>query len=379
MHVLHAAVGEIAAGIDVEQRRHGRIPPRGNVVGLDSALDQVALDAVTQDHMQGIGEFVRVDANETGLHAGEPAMQVVRREGRLVAEVRHHARREQADERAAQADLHFKAEALAFVNAGAPRPGHRLSQPVARQVLFIAPMAGLVDDAPQASHKTILAIARGEAGIFRYAAAKRMRAFVQTAGAEIKTQQRHHLEANGVLRRPRKWTDRRHHCFAGLFLAHLSYQIGQPLLQVAEQRVEYLTGHAGFVVVHQRVVGLQAGVIGQALRLFARELQYVAEIFQEARPMVGRALRAPGVFATRPGERLGLHQRLGQRIGGSPIAANFAQVCALEIVQRLALRTVEIRRQLRVGANAVQQAVHFGHRVCTGGIAVGRHQCRAIP
>ena len=74
MHVLQAAIGEVAARIDIEQRCHRRIPARGNVFGVDMAFDQIAFDLVSQDDVQWIGQFVRFNTDESGLHARQPAI-----------------------------------------------------------------------------------------------------------------------------------------------------------------------------------------------------------------------------------------------------------------------------------------------------------------
>ena len=44
------------------------------------------------------------------------------------------------------------------------------------------------------------------------------------------------------------------------------------------------------------------------------------------------------------------------------------------IVERLNFRTLKIHRQLRIGANTMQQAIHLGHRTGARRIAIQRHQ-----
>ena len=83
---------------------------------------------------------------------GQPAEQrgmalEVRRVGRRCS---LHQRRQAVHEAGVAAELHLEAQRLAFVHRHRTRLGHRLAQPVARQVLLVAAVAGLVDRAEQA-------------------------------------------------------------------------------------------------------------------------------------------------------------------------------------------------------------------------------------
>ena len=222
--------------------------------------------------------------------------------------MRSHARRKQADKRARQADLHFKTQALTFVDRRAARPSHRLPEPVARQVLFIAAVAGFMHRAPETADKTVFPIARGEARVFRRATAKRMSAFVETARIEIEAEQLHRLQAHRILRGFGERPKRRDNTFARLFFTNLSHQRRQPGLQIAEQLVHHRAGHAGFMDVHQGVVHAESPLVGQMSGFFAFEREYFAEILKKPAPIIGGPLRLPRMFAARIGERLRLHE-----------------------------------------------------------------------
>ena len=100
MHVLHAAVVEVAAGVEAEHRLHLSVPEAGDVLALDLALDERLLDLVAQDHVQRIGAFVRGNADAVGgLHAREQAVEVAGLERGLVAVRLPEHRREQSHER----------------------------------------------------------------------------------------------------------------------------------------------------------------------------------------------------------------------------------------------------------------------------------------
>ena len=185
--------------------------------------------------------------------------------------------------------------------------------------------------------------------------------------------------AQRTLRGLRERAGRRRHHFVRLLVAHLRDEAGQPLLQVAEDTVDLGAGRAGFVLVHQGVVGREAGLVGQALRHLATKPQHLAKIFEKAGPVVRRPLRAPGVLAARACKRRGLDQRLRQCIGRSPIAPDLAEVGVRMRVEGLGGSTLQQIDELRVGAHAVQQTFHLGHRVGTRIVALGRHHRGLVP
>ena len=74
---------------------------------------------------------------------------------RLLAEGGLDHRRQTADETRVAAELHLEAQALALVQRHRARLGQRLAQPLARQVLLVAAMAGLVHRAHQAAEEAV--------------------------------------------------------------------------------------------------------------------------------------------------------------------------------------------------------------------------------
>ena len=255
----------------------------------------------------------------------------------------------------------------------------RLAQPLARQVLLVAAVAGFVHRAHQAAQEAVERKTRGHAHVFRHATAEGVGAHIQPAGLEIEAQDPHHLLAQPALAVQRERAHRVQGRVLRLALTHRADQAGQPLPHLAEDLIHPRAGHAGLEVVHQRVVTRQAGALGQQRGPFACQRQHRAEVDQKARPVVGRALAAPGVFAARGGDLLALHQVLGQRGGAPPVAADLAQVGALFVAQRLLRGTLDLLAQRRVGAQAVQQRRHLGHRRRAGLVALAGHVGGLVP
>ena len=113
--------------------------------------------------------------------------------------------------------------------------------------------------------------------------------------------------------------------------------------------------------------------------MFAGALQDLAKINQKAGPIVGGSLAAPGVFAARVGQGLRRHQARGQCVGVAPVATHLTQILLLKFAQWFIGGVIEIGSQAGIGADAVQQAIHLGHRVRPGVVAAGGHQRRMIP
>ena len=118
-------------------------------------------------------------------------VQVARCQCGLLAQGLHHQRCQPVDEAWMAAQLHLEAQALAFVQSHRAGVGHRLAQPLARQVLLVTAMAGLVHRAHQAAQEVVLAKARGHAHVLGHAAAEGVGADIQPAGIEIEAQQAH--------------------------------------------------------------------------------------------------------------------------------------------------------------------------------------------
>mmetsp|Transcript_15092 Transcript_15092/g.41424 ORF Transcript_15092/g.41424 Transcript_15092/m.41424 type:complete len:429 (-) Transcript_15092:1778-3064(-) len=313
------------------------------------------------------------------LHPGQQPVQVAGLEGGLVAEVLHQQRREQAGKGRVAAQLHLEAQALALVEAHRAGTGDGLAEQLARQTLLVAAVSGLVDRAHQRRQEAVLAVARRHAYVLGHAAAEGVGAFVQPPGLEVEAHQPHRVQAQGLLRGGREGARGLDDRLARLLGRHIADQARQPLPQRCEHALDLGGAHAGLVEVQQRVVLRQAGALRQALGLLARQLQDFAQIGRKAGPVIGRPLRAPGMLATVVGQALGFHQRLRQRVGGAPGAADLAQVGALGVIQRLGRRGVQQAGQRRVGGELVQQAVHLGQGQAACLIALGRHVRGLVP
>ena len=297
MHILQRAVAEIAAGVQAQQFLHLGVPECGNVFGFDLAFNQRPLDFIAQDDVRGVGHFVGIDADQAGLHTRHQAVQVGGFKRRLVAEGLADQRRQLLHEAGMAAQLHLKAQALAFMQGHRSRVRHRLAEPVARQVLLIAAVAGFMHGSHQAAQEVVFAEARGHAHILGHATAERVRADVEPAGFKVKAQEPHDLLTQHPLRRQREGADGGHHRLGRLARGDLLDQAWQPLPDFTEHAVHVGAGHARLKAVHHRVVLSHAIQLRQQLGLFAAGGQHVAEVLDEAFPVVGRALRAPGVFA----------------------------------------------------------------------------------
>ena len=182
------------------------------------------------------------------------------------------------------------------------RDADRLPQPLARQILLEACVAGFVNRAHQALHEIVFAVTRGEADVFGYAAGKRMRAFVESSAVEIEAQLFHHIKVHRALCRHGEWACGCDYSFVALFVLYFCDELRQPLFDLAEDAVDIGRSHTGFKAIHQRVVARETAVVGEQFRFFARQAHYVAKVLQKAAPVVGGALTAPRVFTFSPGQ-----------------------------------------------------------------------------
>jgi hypothetical protein len=166
--------------------------------------------------------------------------------------------------------------------------------------------------------------------------------------------------AQRALRVDRERPLRRDHGLAGLARLHVADQPGS---HCAGRRTRGRpgAGHAGLEAVHQRVVGAQAGLLRQQ-RASSRPWPAPRGSWPGSRPSRwpgagcarrARSARWPAAGAA-PAPRAAHWWRA--------IRAHLAQVGALHVVQRLAARRAASWRQRGVGAHAVQQRGHLGHR-----------------
>ena len=290
-----------------------------------------------------------------------------------------HQRRDESDKTGVTAQLHLKAQTLALVQTHRACLPHRLAEPRAWQVLLVAAVSCFVHGAHQAAEEIVCTEPCGHAHVFGHTAAKRMCAHVQTPGFKVEAQAPHHGFTQAALRRHRKRPDRFNERFARLFGRDTLNEPGQPLANFTKHMVQLRGGHAGLELVEQGVVARHPGLVGQQLRCLPGERQDLAKVAHKTRPVVGRALLAPSVFATRRGQLQLGHQGFGQGIAGAPLAADLAQVGTLKLVQWLLLGQAQLTGQLRCGAHAVQQGRHLGHCSSTCLVALGRHVGSSVP
>ncbi|MNN74562.1 hypothetical protein D3C81_1907720 [compost metagenome] len=80
------------------------------------------------------------------------------------------------------------------MDGGGARQSDGLAEPVARQILLIARMAGFVHHAKQGAQQLVFIVTGGDAHVFRHAAAERMGADVETPGVKIEAQHFHRFQ-----------------------------------------------------------------------------------------------------------------------------------------------------------------------------------------
>ncbi len=221
MNILHAAIPVVAGRAQPQPLLHLRIPQLGNVGHLDAPLDEIALQLITQDDVSRISHLIRIDPDQARFDPVVKARQVRRRERRLLAEMGADARSNERQERRVVAKLHLAKQALTLVDGHGARLTRRLAQPLARQPLLVAGVAGLVDDAHQARDKLLFVVARGHAHIGGHPAAKRMGADIEAALVEVKADERHHLEPERLLLLSREGAGGGEHRIAALALTDL--------------------------------------------------------------------------------------------------------------------------------------------------------------
>ena len=259
------------------------------------------------------------------------------------------------------------------------RTPHRQVQRVARQALLVARVAGLVDDAHQAGRKGSLVVARGDAHVLRHTAAKRVRGNIQPAAFKIKTQQAHHFHTQRALLVDGEGAGCGHDGFILLLGDDAADQIGKPGLDVAKQLGDGGLRHAGLKLVHQGFVRRGAGCVRQKFGLLACQLHHLAEIAQKALPVVGLALRAPGVFAAGTGQTLGLDQVLRQAVDQCPLALHLGQAGLVGVGQLCRRRLGKQGLERRVGQRLVHQHLQLGHGGGTCLVALGGHHGGLVP
>ena len=85
------------------------------------------------------------------------------------------------------------------MDSGGASESYRLVDPRARQILFIAGVAGFVDHAEQGAEQVVFVVASGDAHILGDAAAERVSADVEAPAVEVKAEDTHGLQAQLAL------------------------------------------------------------------------------------------------------------------------------------------------------------------------------------
>ena len=78
--ILEASEG-FGGGCDAEELFHFLVPDRGDIFGFDGAFDDHFFDFETENHMEAIGDFVGLDADEGGLNNIDGGVKLIEGDG----------------------------------------------------------------------------------------------------------------------------------------------------------------------------------------------------------------------------------------------------------------------------------------------------------
>ncbi|MNE38479.1 hypothetical protein D3C80_1323790 [compost metagenome] len=173
-------------------------------------------------------------------------------------------------------------------------------------------MTGFMHHAKQRAQQFVFVVTGSDADIFRDAAAERMRTHIQTTRIKIEAQHLHGFQAELTLHGGRERPLRRNKGLLRLLFHHAGEQIREPGFQITKHVVQTGAGHIRFKDIEQRIIRGAAFRFGTQARLLTAEFDDVLQIGGKTLPVVGRALRTPGVFTFAPRQRFGFHQRLRQ-------------------------------------------------------------------
>ena len=76
MNILQDAA-RVVGHVDVEALLHVRVPLLRDGRDVQFSREQSALDVISQEHVEGIRELVRLDPNQARLHAVDGAVEVL--------------------------------------------------------------------------------------------------------------------------------------------------------------------------------------------------------------------------------------------------------------------------------------------------------------
>jgi hypothetical protein len=107
---------------------HFLIPQRRNILDLNLAINQRAFNFIAQDNMRRVADFVGIDADKARFDALVPGDEVFALKAGCSPKLAY--RRQQAlQEGVAASKLHFKKQALRFVDRRGAGQGNRLIEP----------------------------------------------------------------------------------------------------------------------------------------------------------------------------------------------------------------------------------------------------------
>ena len=190
-----------------------------------------------------------------------------------------------------------------------------------------------MDHAKQRAEQFILVVARGDAHVFRYAAAERVRTHVEATAVKIEAEHFHGFQAQFALCCGRERALRRNKRTLRLLFHDVCQQVRQPGFHIAEQNVQTGAGHVGLKNIQQRVVRRTAFGFRPQARLFTAEFDHLFQVGGKTLPVVSGALRAPGVLAPAARQGFGFHQRFRQQGCLLVVARHFAQVGLFDVIQ----------------------------------------------
>ena len=166
---------------------HFFVPQRRNIIDLDVAINQRAFNFIAQNDVCRIAHLIRVDADKARLDALIPGDEVFAAKGRLFAKVLAYRWQQALQKGVAAAKLHLEKQALRLMDRRRTGEGDGLIEPVTRQILFIARVAGFVDHAKQRAEQVVFVVARGDTHILGDAAAEWVGADIQASAVKIKS------------------------------------------------------------------------------------------------------------------------------------------------------------------------------------------------
>ena len=207
-----------------------------------------------------------------------------------------HEGRGEGEEGAAAADLHLHRQRLALVQRHAAGGAHWLAAPRRRQALLVERVAGLVQDGEHRLQEVVFVVAGGDARVVGFAAAEGMVARVQAPALEVEAQRGHQCAAKRRLARIRE----RAFGFARRRITTNGAidERRQGGGQFREDGIDALALEARFVLVEQRIVGVQTQSVAEGRGLLARQIDDGRQLVGDGWPVVLRPCRTPRLLAS---------------------------------------------------------------------------------